>query len=65
MPTQFCRKDNVGINVWNTPFEKDDLKIFIAEISGCDIGSEHFSILLTYSIMIGSAFIVVEDFKNK
>lgn len=49
--------------MWSSPFEKGDLKIFLLEINGCQLHSQEFKVLLTYAIMIGSAFVVVDDLK--
>lgn len=50
--------------MWSTPYEKDTLKIFLLEISGCDINSEYFKILSTYAIIVGSVFFIVDDIKQ-
>ena len=51
--------------MWSTPFDKDDLKIFLLEINNCPMESYEFKLLATYTLMIGSAFVVVDSLVQK
>lgn len=51
------------INIWSTPFVRDDLKFFIAEVSGCSPGSKQFNMLLPYITILSSLIINIDNFK--
>jgi len=46
-----------AINVWSTPFIKEDLKIFVAEVSGCSPGSKQFDMMLPYVTILSSVIV--------
>lgn len=50
-----------SMKVWSVPFAKEELKIFIAEVSGCAPGSKHFDIIFPYATILSSLIINFEE----